>query len=108
MIRVDGRRAGKADVGWNQRPEELASKSVLSCYLVVDELEAADAGDFNLLLDLFYDVTNWSCPVGAIVKHRYFAKRATVGTSASRLDRQGLKQIAIELEQLMARARQAL
>ena len=81
---------------------------VLAGDLIVDELEAAEAGDPDDLLDLLDDVADRARAIAALVEDRNLAERASIGASAAGLHRHRLEQVAIELEQLMARARQVL
>ena len=63
---------------------------------------------FDDLLDLFDDVLDRPRAIRALVEDRDLAERASIRASAARLHRHRLEQVAIELEQLVARARQIL
>src|SRR5258707_15362930 len=108
MIRVDRPQAREADVEWLERLEQLARELVLAGDLIVDKLEALEAGHLHDLLDLLDDVLDRPRAIRAIVEHRNLAERASIRASAARLHRHRLEQVAIELEQLVTRTRQIL
>src|SRR5208283_3179492 len=108
MIRVDRPQAREADVERLERLEQLARELVLAGDLIVDELKALEAGSLDDLLYLLDDVLDRPRPIRAVVEDRNLAERASIRASTACLHRHRLEQVAIELEQLVARARQVL
>src|SRR5260370_23919962 len=106
VVRVYRPQTRETDIKRYQRLEQIAGELVLAGYLVVDKLEAAKAGYLNSLLDLFDDVLDRAGAIAAVVEDGNLTEGASVGTSAARLDRHGLEQIAVELQQFMAGTRQ--
>src|ERR1700683_1187358 len=108
VIRVDGPQARELDIERLERAEEFLRELVLAGYLVVDKLEAAKAGDRDDLLDLLDDILDRARAIAAAIEDRNLAERASIGASAARLYRHRLEKVFIELEQLVAGARQIL
>src|SRR5260370_9771397 len=104
VVRVYRPQTRETDIKRYQRLEKIAGELVLAGYLVVDKLEAAKAGYLDCLLDLFDDVLDRASAIAAVVEDWNLTERASVGTSAARLDRYGLEQAAVEPQQFLAAA----
>ena len=79
---------------------------MLARNLIVNELKAAEPGHLHYLLNFFDNVCYRPGAITAIVKHGDFTEGAAVRASAAGLNRHGFDHVPIQLQQLMAGARQ--